>query len=180
MKNTSITLLLSDARGGYIPRDFVTSFDVGDWNVSAENAAICENPEHEQYWDAWDEILGTAYYKDNNDNIFRLHQDGDLWAYCIEKMTLEEQHNLFQLSSLCDYVYSDDCTLFEVGSQFMCALVNGDYSDIEEYEESELNDFTRINGNDVVDYIADYKELGQCEVTGMRENTSLVLIRNRS
>jgi len=38
-------------------------------------------------------ILNNARYTDKNGNVWRLMQDGDLWAYCFELMTDEEKEN---------------------------------------------------------------------------------------
>ena len=90
----SVALLLSDARGIYIPRDFVTDFDLTMWEgISQKDAEICADPEHEWYWDAWASILDTATFTDPDGRKFILHQDGDLWALCLEEMTEEEKKN---------------------------------------------------------------------------------------
>ena len=89
---SGIQLLLSDARGVYIPRDFVTGFDLTKWvGISENDAKDCENPENDYYWDSWEIILNNARHTDENGNVWRLMQDGDLWAYCIELMTDEEK-----------------------------------------------------------------------------------------
>ena len=75
-------LWLSDARGIYIPRDFANSFvdrDKHVQNVSEENWQILEDPDHEWYWEAWDEVLQNAVVTDDEGTRFTLHQDGDLW-----------------------------------------------------------------------------------------------------
>ena len=92
---SGMNLLLSDSRGIYIPRDFA---DFGEhWRgVSAEDLAIlAAGPEHEQYWDAWDSILYTATYVDEKENVWHLHQDGDLWAICEALMSDEEYYNFY-------------------------------------------------------------------------------------
>lgn len=96
----AIVLILSDARGQYIPRDFVTD----DWNeiaiehcdawqIKPDEAAILQNPEHEWYWETWDDVLNYAQYTDADGSVYRLHQDGNLWGICYEKMTDEEKTN---------------------------------------------------------------------------------------
>ena len=91
---SGIQLLLSDARGIYIPRDFVKNFDLTEWQGIPEDAVKdCENPENEYYWDSWEMILNNARYTDKNGNVWRLMQDGDLWVYCFELMTDEEKEN---------------------------------------------------------------------------------------
>lgn len=90
---SSVELLLSDARGVYIPRDFATGFDMAAWHVKPDDAEILANPDHEWYWEAWNDVLNYAYYIDNEGNKYHLMQDGDLWAYCYELMTDKEKHN---------------------------------------------------------------------------------------
>ena len=93
IKIESVQLLLSDARGIYIPRDFAEGFDMDKWHVKTHDAEILKNPEHEWYWETWDNVLNYAYYLDDNGNQFDLIQDGDLWAYCFDLMTDEEKQN---------------------------------------------------------------------------------------
>ena len=90
----AVELLLSDARGVYIPRDFVDAFDVTKWGLIPELWAVqtCADPDDECYWDAWNEILDRAEYR-KGDHVWRLHHDGDLWAICYELMTDEEKQN---------------------------------------------------------------------------------------
>lgn len=92
----AVAHLLSDARGIYIPRDFVDSFNADDWGLdpySWEFIACMTGP-GDDYWEAWNAILDKAeYHKDGN--VWRLHQDGDLWAICYELMTDEEKINFF-------------------------------------------------------------------------------------
>jgi len=81
-------LLLSDARGIYIPRDFAEGFNMEDWHVSAEDAAILlAGPDHEWYWEAWESVLNNATLTTKTatkhyapGTVFTLYQDGDLWA----------------------------------------------------------------------------------------------------
>lgn len=90
----AIELLLSDARGVYIPRDFVEGFDLKKWGLDPDGWEVesLYDPENYSYWDAWDQILSNAeYHKDGH--VWRLHQDGDLWAVCYELMTDEEKTN---------------------------------------------------------------------------------------
>ena len=85
--------LLTDARGVYIPQNFVEMFDVKEWGLDPESWAIkacAEGPDNEEYWDAWDSILCNAKYSKDGDTWF-LHQDGCLWAMCYERMTDEEK-----------------------------------------------------------------------------------------
>jgi hypothetical protein len=91
----SIMLLLDSARGNYIPRDFVQGFDLTKFEgIKSSDAMICENPDHEWYWEAWSAILDNATFIQGG-WVYRLYQDGDLFAYCDELMSDEEHENLF-------------------------------------------------------------------------------------
>ena len=74
-------LYTSDARGVYIPQHFAESIkrDCVE-GVSAEDWAILESgPDHEHYWDAWNDVEQTAIVMDQTGKRFTLYQDGDLW-----------------------------------------------------------------------------------------------------
>ena len=95
MANSAVVILLSDARGIYIPRDFVQSSNMKEWHIDERDADVCSDPENEWYWDSWESILNNAFFIDKDGNKYRLWQDGDLWAYCYDLMTDTEQQNLF-------------------------------------------------------------------------------------
>ena len=94
-KLDAVELLLSDARGHNIPRDFIANFDITLWGIDPESweANTCAaGPEEEGYWDAWAEICDQAEYK-QGEYVWVLHQDGDLWAICYDLMADEEKRN---------------------------------------------------------------------------------------
>lgn len=91
-KFNAVVLLLSDARGVYIPRDF-TDFDMSKWHINNRLCEDLQDPTDEQYWYTWESVLNSAYYVDECGNKFELYQDGDLWAICYDKMTNEEKIN---------------------------------------------------------------------------------------
>ena len=76
-------LCLSDARGQYIPRDFATSFADRAKTVSGvdqETWDILEaGPDHEMYWEAWQDVEQGAIITDENGVKFHVYQDGDCW-----------------------------------------------------------------------------------------------------
>lgn len=95
-----IHLLLSDARGQYIPRDFTTSFDMDLWHLNQKDVdVLLKGPEFEWYWDTWNEVERTAYYIVESYSIhhdvpnligkWTLYHGGDLWAIH-ESMTEED------------------------------------------------------------------------------------------
>jgi len=94
-----VKLLLGECRGVYIPQHFVEDFNLYEFNIEPESWAveICkEGPEHEDYWDAWQDILDNAKHQDNEGHTWRLHQDGDLFLVR-EDMTEEEWNDHFGL-----------------------------------------------------------------------------------
>lgn len=78
-----IILLLSDARGVYIPRDFARCIKRDAvTNVSAEDWEALEcgpTPENESYWDTWDAVCNNAVITDEGGQNWFVHQDGDCW-----------------------------------------------------------------------------------------------------
>ena len=69
------------ARGIYIPqffaesikRECVSGVSEEDWNI------LESGPDHEQYWDAWTDVLDNAELTDSSGVVWTLYQDGDLW-----------------------------------------------------------------------------------------------------
>ena len=172
----AVILLLSDARGVYIPRDFATECEPLEWGIDNDTVKILEaGPEHEQYWDAWDAVLDCAE-REVDGNRYRLLQDGDLWAYCVERMTLEEQKNLLQPFSVDEFYVPEGWALYEIGNHFLCPIVYGDCDDLSETEIRELGAFLDREGGDYGDSI-EWDGFGECEITGLRGATSLVLLR---
>ena len=93
----AIRLLLNDARGIYIPRDFIEIFDTVKWNIDLSDyqRETLASPSNEGYWDTWECILNDARYTDIEGNSYRLYQDGDLFAICYERLTDEEYLEFF-------------------------------------------------------------------------------------
>ena len=93
---SAIMLLVSDSYGIYIPQTFLERAHA-DWDgISFGDAMIIgKGPEHEHYWEAWNEILNDATVTTDEGHTYRLHQDGDLWMYCEALMTDEEYQNFF-------------------------------------------------------------------------------------
>ena len=88
-----IQLLLSDARGVYIPRDFIDNFNLDKWHIDTKYAHLLSSPDNDWYWDYWDVVLCVAYFVDELGNKWGLYQDGDLWAICHGLMTDAERVN---------------------------------------------------------------------------------------
>ena len=84
-------LYASDARGVYIPQYFAESIkrDCVE-GVSVEEWATLESgPDHERYWDTWNDVEQSAIVTDNTGKRFTLYQDGDLW-FLPEGFSFEE------------------------------------------------------------------------------------------
>lgn len=90
---SGISLLLSDIRGVYIPRDFVQNFDLDKWHIKEDYQEVLSSLDNERYWDAWTQLLDNAYFVDESGKKWQLWQDGDLWAVCYELLTEEERSN---------------------------------------------------------------------------------------
>ena len=92
----AINLLVSDANGIYVPQVFATNYDLSLWsNIDPEDlTTIEEGPDHEYYWEAWNNILNSATYLLGGDQ-YHLHNDGDLWAICYDKVSDEEYEEFF-------------------------------------------------------------------------------------
>ena len=178
--NDFVVCLLDSARGIYIPQAFAEQFSADEWGIGAEEFEILlAGPDNELYWETWDDVLHNAEYIDPKGNKYRLHQDDDLFAYCLERMTLEEQSQLFNPFSIDEYYVPDGFSLFEIGEHFLCPLYYGDYSSLTDDEVSALKRFIESNGSDITDSM-DYDNFGMCEITGIRGKTCLVVIRNLS
>lgn len=69
------------ARGIFIPQFFAESIRRElVQNVTDEDWTILESgPDHEQYWDTWDDVTSSAILTDDFGDTWTLYQDGDLW-----------------------------------------------------------------------------------------------------
>lgn len=95
MRTPKISILLDSARGPYIPRDFVTGFDISKFQgVNPQDVETCKNPDCEWYWNSWGSILDNARYVED-ERVFTLHQDGDLFIVCFDELSEEEKSNFF-------------------------------------------------------------------------------------
>ena len=87
-------LWLDESRGQYIPQAFADSFVNRNASVSGvDNStwAILEaGPEHEHYWDAWNDVVSDAIIIADDTKYF-VHQDGTCWLIPCD-MEWSEQH----------------------------------------------------------------------------------------
>ena len=74
-------LYLSDARGIYIPRDFAQeTYRECISGVDDETLETLSDPEHEWYWEAWEDVCNNAIVTDPKSGTkYRVYQDGDCW-----------------------------------------------------------------------------------------------------
>lgn len=97
---SKIEILLDDHRGIYIPRDFIRNYVEGHWQgevkgMTVENQNILMNPEHEHYWEAWDEVRRDCRLVDTQGNEWYLWQDGGLFAIRSDLEEHEEEYREF-------------------------------------------------------------------------------------
>ena len=95
-------LWLDDHRGIYIPRDFANSFAnraKSVTGVSEEDWAILEaGPNHELYWDAWEDVCNGAKITDPDGAVYTVWQDGACWLIP-EGMEWDDRNEFFAWSS---------------------------------------------------------------------------------
>jgi len=77
------SLILSSARGVYIPRDFATDYGAcikGD-SLADDLTCLERGPDDEYYWEAWDRVLDGAVLVDTDGREFTLLNgvDGDIF-----------------------------------------------------------------------------------------------------
>lgn len=54
---------------------------IGWHGIDPEDLAILrQGPDHADYWEAWDDVLSSASYTDDDGHTWTLYQDGDLFA----------------------------------------------------------------------------------------------------
>lgn len=75
-------LYLNEMRGIYIPQNFAEeTLRENVINVKDEDWEILEaGPDHEFYWEAWDDVCRDAVITDPDTNVqYTIWQDGDCW-----------------------------------------------------------------------------------------------------
>lgn len=80
---TYTTHLINSAHGVYIPQAFAETIDwnaLDNWNDD-QKAILLAGPDHESYWDVWQEILDNCETVDGG----KLYQDGDVWLIYVDK-----------------------------------------------------------------------------------------------
>lgn len=97
MRKPNVELLCDSHHGVYIPQVMIHRLKDNGWrNIPINSVEVLSNPDNEDYWETWEEVLQNAEWHDaSTGQVFKLHQDGDLWAYCPDSCTPQEYHNLF-------------------------------------------------------------------------------------
>ena len=72
--------IVDSAFGIYVPQMFVQRYEPDEWGVRKVDAEELQNPDNEFYWETWEEVLSTAKFTDDRGHVWRLLQDGDLFA----------------------------------------------------------------------------------------------------
>jgi len=97
-----IQILLDSNRGIYIPQHFAEGFamqctDGEGWEGISEKdrETLLAGTDADWYWEAWEDVLNCATYTDADGNVWRLYQDGDLFAICDELMTDDDYMAFF-------------------------------------------------------------------------------------
>ncbi len=73
-------ILIDESAGIYIPRNFYRHFNFDDWGLKLCDYSELSDPDNDAYWDAWDDLCRHAEHTDKTGTVWRLEQDGDLWA----------------------------------------------------------------------------------------------------
>lgn len=102
------TLLVDSHHGQYVPCVFAQTVDrskILEGTVREETLAILEaGPEHEWYWEAWEDVLNDLVLVTDNGEHVRLHHDGDLWAYLVPSSIRLQWRRSAVLSAICYYM----------------------------------------------------------------------------
>ncbi len=90
-KTPNVILLCDSNQGVYIPQIMISRLLEAGWQgISEYNAAVLkEGTDNDDYWSCWDEVLTNATFEDE-EKIFILHQDGDLFAVAPDFMSESE------------------------------------------------------------------------------------------
>jgi hypothetical protein len=120
-------LLVNSSHGVYVPKAFIEHYDPTKWQgISDDDIAILKaGPDHEHYWETWDDVLGHASFTEGR-HKWTLHQDEDLWAICDALMTNDEYAEFFGEMKPAP----DDAYEYQVCEDCLVALANNDYTGV--------------------------------------------------
>lgn len=97
--NSGIIHFIDSNRGVYIPQSFMQMIDKQYWQpiTHQDEKILLAGPDIDnsaEYWETWTKFIdGGQFITDQDGDEWRLHQDGDVFLMCFEKMTDEEKQN---------------------------------------------------------------------------------------
>jgi len=102
-------LLASDNLGIYIPQAFAEAIDLSQVKHVTQDQIdiLLDGPDHDHYWDVWDEVLSNAETTDGG--VF--HQDGDLWLIYPEQA-------IEAVNDLCESMVEYETTHIDAGENY--------------------------------------------------------------
>lgn len=73
-------LLINSATGIYMPQLFA-QMAKGEQITPEQKGILLHGPEHDDYWEVWEEVVNTCKIVGEDDGIaYTLHVEEDLWA----------------------------------------------------------------------------------------------------
>ena len=102
-------LLASDSLGIYIPQAFAECIDLSQVKYVTQDQIdiLLDGPDHEHYWDVWDEVLDNAETTDGG--VF--YQDGDLWL-------IYPDQAIEAVNDLCESMVEYETTHVDAGENY--------------------------------------------------------------
>lgn len=81
MKN-NVELLIDGNRGIYVPQEFAKRFNPSNshWEWDESIKEDLSNPDNENYWEAWSDLIESAYYLNEGVKYTLFEYEGDLFA----------------------------------------------------------------------------------------------------
>lgn len=175
-----IQILVSDTHGIGVPQQFIRCCCAVEWHVEPRDAAVLSaGPEHEDYWEVWNEVLDSAYYEHPDGYRYTLHQDGDLFAVCGDLMTNEEYENLYGETKPCpdgwdEYAACEDCVMY---------IANGELppDNTEAQDQALMDAVAQLGPTAVVDGADLGFHANECEICGaLPGNRTRVMAKQES
>lgn len=120
--------IINDSHGIYIPQVFAETIDwdmLDNW-YEYQKAILLAGPDHESYWDVWQEILDNCETTDGG----KLHQDGDVWVVYVDKATSDLNEHL-------ESVYEYETRHCDAGDNYAYLVESVDSQDIQRQLEEE-------------------------------------------
>ena len=121
-KSNPFELMVDSHHGIYIPQIFAETVrrDLFGETISAEDWAILETgPDHENYWEVWDDVLNSAETEDG----ISLFQDGDLWA--VNWSLIGDPDNLGEIGETALAKLKESESTKELIAELYAALMDG-------------------------------------------------------